>query len=165
MRSTGEVLGMSDNSGLAFFKAQEATKGPLPTEGTILLTVSKRDRASAVEVAKRFDDLGFTINTTKGIHDHLAGEGINTELVLKIHEGRPNILDAIANGEIHLVINTPSGKESATDDSYIRKAAIKHKVPYITTTAAAIASAKGIAAYRKARGEVKSLQEYHKDIG
>ena len=164
MRSTGEVLGMSDNSGLAFFKAQEATKQSLPTEGAILLTVSKRDRASAVEVAKRFDDLGFTIKATKGIHDFLAGQGIHTERILKIHEGRPNILDAIANGEINLVINTPSGKESAVDDSYIRKAAIKHKVPYITTTAAAIASAKGIAAYRRARGEVRSLQEYHKDI-
>ena len=164
MRSTGEVLGMSDNSGLAFFKAQEATKQSLPTEGAILLTVSKRDRASAVEVAKRFDDLGFTIKATKGIHDYLAGQGIHTEQIHKIHEGRPNILDAIANGEINLVINTPSGKESAVDDSYIRKAAIKHKVPYITTTAAAIASAKGIAAYRRARGEVRSLQEYHKDI-
>jgi carbamoyl-phosphate synthase large subunit len=164
MRSTGEVLGMSDNSGLAFFKAQEATKQSLPTEGTILLTVSKRDRASAVEVAKRIDDLGFTIKATKGIHDFLAGQGIHTEWILKIHEGRPNILDAIANGEINLVINTPSGKESAVDDSYIRKAAIKHKVPYITTTAAAIASAKGIAAYRRTRGEVRSLQEYHKDI-
>ena len=164
MRSTGEVLGMSDNSGLAFFKAQEATKQSLPTEGAILLTVSKRDRASAVEVAKRFDDLGFTIKATKGIHDYLAGQGIHTEQIHKIHEGRPNILDAIANGEINLVINTPSGKESAVDDSYIRKAAIKHKVPYITTTAAAIASAKGIAAYRGARGEVRSLQEYHKDI-
>ena len=165
MRSTGEVLGMSDNSGLAFFKAQEATKQSLPTEGSILLTVSKRDWANAVEVAKRFNDLGFIIKTTKGIHDHLAGQGINTEQIFKINEGRPNILDALANGEIHLVINTPSGKESATDDSYIRKAAIKHKVPYITTIAAAIASAKGIAAYRKARGKVKSLQEYHKDIG
>jgi carbamoyl-phosphate synthase large subunit len=164
MRSTGEVLGMADNSGLAFFKAQEATKQGLPTEGTVLLTVSKKDRAGAVEVAKRFDDLGFTIKATKGIGDFLAGQGIQTEPILKIHEGRPNILDAIANSEIHLVINTPSGKMSAVDDSYIRKAAIKHKVPYITTTAAALATAKGIAAYRKTLGAVKSLQDYHEDI-
>jgi carbamoyl-phosphate synthase large subunit len=148
MRSTGEVLGMADNPGLAFFKAQEATKQGLPTEGAVLLTVSKRDQASVVEVAKRFDNLGFTIKATKGTHDYLAGQGINSELIMKIHEGRPNILDAIENKEIHLVVNTPSGKESAVDDSYIRKAAIKHKLPYITTTAAANATAKGIAAYR-----------------
>jgi carbamoyl-phosphate synthase large subunit len=164
MRSTGEVLGMAKNSGLAFFKAQEATKQSLPTEGTVLLTVAKRDWASAVEVAKRFADLGFTIKATRGTHDYLAGHGIQTEVIMKIHEGRPNILDAIANNEIVLVINTPSGKESAVDDSYIRKAAIKHKLPYITTMAAAIATAKGIAAYSKARGTVRSLQEYHADI-
>jgi carbamoyl-phosphate synthase large subunit len=164
MRSTGEVLGMADNSGLAFFKAQEATKQALPTEGTVLITVSKRDQANTIEVAKQFADLGFTIKATKGTHDFLAGHGINTELIMKIHEGRPNIIDAIENKEIHLVVNTPSGKESAVDDSYIRKAAIKHKLPYITTTAAAIATAKGIAAYRTSHGTIKSLQEYHADI-
>ena len=164
MRSTGEVLGMADNFGLAFFKAQEATKQPLPTEGTVLITVSNRDQVNNVEVAKQFADLGFTIKATKGTHDFLAGHGINTELIMKIHEGRPNIIDAIENKEIHLVVNTPSGKESAVDDSYIRKAAIKHKLPYITTMAAAIATAKGIAAYRTSPGSIKSLQEYHADI-
>ncbi|UCD35920.1 MAG: carbamoyl-phosphate synthase large subunit, partial [Nitrospiraceae bacterium] len=164
MRSTGEVLGMAGNSGLAFFKAQEATKQGLPTEGTVLITVSGRDWASAVEAAKRFDDLGFRIMATKGTQEYLASQGIQTELILKIHEGRPNILDAIANKEIQLVVNTPSGKESTVDDSYIRKAAIKHKIPYITTTAGATATAKGIAAYRKERGTVRSLQEYLADV-
>jgi carbamoyl-phosphate synthase large subunit len=164
MRSTGEVLGMADNAGLAFFKSQEATKQSLPVEGCVLLTVSKPDWPSAVEIAKRFAELGFTIKATKGTRDYLAQNGIDTELIMKIHEGRPNIIDAITNGNIQLVVNTPSGKLSAVDDSYIRKTAIKHKLPYITTTAAAIASAKGIAAYRKARGKVKSLQKYHADI-
>lgn len=165
MRSTGEVLGIAGNSGLAFFKSQDAARQKLPIEGTVLITVSKREWANAVEVARRFDELGFSIKATKGTHDYLAGHGIKTELILKLHEGRPNIVDAITNGEIQLVVNTPSGKLSTEDDSYIRKSAIKYKIPYITTTAAAIAAVKGIAAYRQARGEVKSLQSYHADIG
>jgi len=164
MRSTGEVLGLADNSGLAFFKSQDAAKQRLPIHGTVLLTVSKRDWQNAVEVAKRFSDLGFNIKATKGTHDFLAEHGITTGLILKLQEGRPNIVDAITNGEIQLVVNTPSGKLSAEDDSYIRKSAIKYKIPYITTTAAAIAAAKGIAAYRQARGKVRSLQSYHADI-
>ena len=164
MRSTGEVLGMSESSGYAFFKSQEAAKQTLPVEGTVLITVAERDRSGAQEVAKRFAELGFKIKTTRGTGQYLAENGIESELILKMHEGRPNIADAIKNGEIQLVVNTPSGKVSAADDSYIRKAAIKHRVPYITTTAAAIAAAKGIAAYRKGDAGVKSLQEYHADI-
>jgi len=165
MRSTGEVLGLADNYGLAFFKAQEAAGQTLPLEGTLLLTVSSRDRQGALEVATRFSELNFTIKATKGTHQFLADNGIKSDLILKRHEGRPNIVDAITNNEIQLVVNTPSGKLSTIDDSYIRKTAIKYKVPYITTMAAAIAAAKGIAATRKGHGEVKSLQLYHADIG
>jgi len=164
MRSTGEVLGMANNSGIAFYKAQEAANQRLPKEGTVLITVAERDRAGAMETARQFVELGFKIRATEGTHKYLAEHGIHAEPILKIHEGRPNIADAIKNGEIQLVVNTPSGRLSVTDDSYIRKAAIKYKVPFITTTAAAIAAAKGIAAYRKEKGEVRSLQEYHSDL-
>ena len=164
MRSTGEVLGMAEDSGLAFYKAQEAAKQTLPSEGTVLITVADHDRPGAVEVAKRFAELGFAIKATRGTRNHLAEHGIAADPILKMHEGRPNIADAIKNREVQLVVNTPSGKASVTDDSYIRKAAIKYGVPYITTTAAAVAAAKGIAAHRKGHGEVRSLQEYHAAI-
>ncbi|MBW2343009.1 MAG: carbamoyl-phosphate synthase large subunit, partial [Deltaproteobacteria bacterium] len=164
MRSTGEVLGMADSFGLAFYKSQEAAQQVLPSEGTVLLTVSELDRPAVLEVARQFDKLGFKIKATDGTHKFLAGHGIVSEPVSKMHEGRPNIVDGIMNDEIQLVINTPSGKLSKHDDSYIRKSAIKHKVPYITTLAAALAAARGIDRNRKGHGTVKSLQDYHADI-
>ncbi|NVL89589.1 MAG: carbamoyl-phosphate synthase large subunit [Desulfobacterales bacterium] len=164
MRSTGEVLGMSDSFGLAFFKAQEAAYQHLTSNGTVLITVSEMDRQAVLEVAKQFDKLGFKIKATIGTHGFLADNGIESEPIRKMHEGRPNIVDDIKNKEIQLVINTPSGKLSKYDDSYIRKAAIKYKVPYITTIAAANAAARGIAAHRRVQGRVRSLQSYHIDI-
>ena len=164
MRSTGEVLGMADSFGLAFFKAEEAAKQTLPLGGTVLLTVADRDRPGVLEVAQQFANLEFKIRATAGTHKFLAQHSIPAELILKMHEGRPNIVDAIKNKEIHLVINTPSGRLSKHDDSYIRKAAIKYKVPYITTIAAAVAAAKGIAARRQRHARARSLQSYHADI-
>jgi carbamoyl-phosphate synthase large subunit len=164
MRSTGEVLGIADSFGLAFFKAELAAQQILPTEGTILITVSPKDRPAVKDVAEQFSRLGFEIRATQGTHEFLQSRNIGSELIFKMHEGRPNIVDAIMNGEIRLVINTPSGKLSQHDDSYIRKAAIKYKVPYITTLAAAMAAARGIAVYRQAKSGVKSLQRYHADI-
>ncbi|MBM3143124.1 MAG: carbamoyl-phosphate synthase large subunit [Chloroflexi bacterium] len=164
MRSTGEVMGIADSFGLAFFKAQVAAQQLLPINGTVLLSLFSKDLPAALEVAKRFAELGLKIKTTRGTHKFLARHGIKSELILKMHEGRPNIVDGIKNREIQLVINTPSGKLSKYDDSYIRKAAIKYKVTYITTLAAAAAAAKGIAAYRNGKLEVKSLQSYHADI-
>jgi carbamoyl-phosphate synthase large subunit len=164
MRSTGEVLGMADSFGLAFFKAQEAAQQFLPSEGTVLITVSERERPAVLEVAEKFVELGFQIKATNGTHRFLAEHGIESEHILKMHEGRPNIVDGIKNKEIQMVINTPSGKLSKYDDSYIRKTAIKYKIPYVTTLAAAIAAAKGIAAYRQGKGNVRSLQSYHADI-
>jgi len=164
MRSTGEVLGMADSYGLAFFKAQDATQQPLPIEGTVLITVAEPDKKSVIEIAGAFSDLKFKIKATEGTHRLLTDNGIKSEAILKVYEGRPNIVDAIKNGEIQLIINTPSGKLSKHDDSYIRKAAIKYKVPYITTTAAASAAVKGIEARRKGDTAVKSLQSYHAAI-
>ena len=164
MKSTGEVLGIAHSFGLAYWKAQEAIT-PLPTSGTVLLTVAERDRIPAIEVARQFAALGFKIKATVGTRAFLAGYGIATDPILKEHEGRPNITDAIKNKEIQLVINTPSGKLSKYDDSYIRKAAIKYKIPYITTLTAAMAAAKGIAAFKSSGSRVASLQQYNAEIG
>jgi carbamoyl-phosphate synthase large subunit len=164
MRSTGEVLGMADSFGLAYFKAQEATQLTLPSEGTVLITVTSTDRPAVLEVAKQFRDLGFNIKATRGTCEFLTSQGIPCEMVLKLQEGRPNIVDHIKNREFNLIINTPNGRLSKYDDSYIRKSAITYKVPYITTLAAAMAAAKGIKAVRAGHGNVKSLQEYHREI-
>jgi carbamoyl-phosphate synthase large subunit len=164
MRSTGEVLGMAESFGLAFYKAQEAAKQRLPVSGTVLLSLFSKDMPETLEIAQQFDKLGFKIKATKGTYDFLKDHKIKSELINKQHEGRPNIVDGIKNGEIQLVINTPSGKMSNYDDSYIRKTAIKYKVTYITTLAAAVAAVKGITAYVKTKPEVKSLQSYHADI-
>jgi carbamoyl-phosphate synthase large subunit len=164
MRSTGEVLGLANSFGLAFFKAQEATGLPLPSEGTVLITIVDEDKSAVLETARAFAKLGFKIKATEGTLRFLADKGVKSERVLKMHEGRPNIVDAIKNAEIQLIINTPTGKSSKYDDSYIRKAAIKYKVPYITTPAAASAAVKGIAAHRTEPSAVKSLQSYHSAI-
>ena len=165
MRSTGEVLGMSDSFGEAYYKAQEATQTKLPTEGTVLLSVCDRDKGELVEIAEAFHALGFRIIATSGCYDMITKAGIPAEKIFKIYEGRPNIADQIANGEIQLLVNTPAGKTSASDDSYIRKSAIKHRIPYITTMAAAKASAEGIRALiENKQFGVKSLQAYHADI-
>ncbi|MCE5229804.1 carbamoyl-phosphate synthase large subunit [bacterium] len=164
MRSTGEVLGLADSFGLAFYKAEQAAGGELPTEGTVLITVAETDRPAVLEVARRFEKVGMRILATLGTHAFLREHNIPCERIDKLHEGRPNILDAIVNKEIQLIVNTPSGKLSQHDDSYIRKAAIRHKVPYITTLAAAVAAAKGIEARRAGRGTLHSLQEYHAAI-
>ena len=163
MQSTGEVLGIADSFPLAYWKAQESVT-PLPSTGTVLITVSERDHQAVVEIARQFSDLGFTIKATSGTHDRLATNGIRSDVILKEHEGRPNITDAIKNKQIQLIINTPEGKLSKYDDSYIRKAAVKYRVPYITTLAAATAAVKGIAARRNGKVNVKSLQSYHAGI-
>jgi carbamoyl-phosphate synthase large subunit len=165
MRSTGEVLGLADSYGRAFFKAQEGTGTMLPLSGAVLITVAEQDRAGGLEAAKKFTRLGFKIFATEGTQAYLDQNGVASELIKKMHEGRPNIADAIKNDEIQLVVNTPIGRLSIHDDSYIRKAAIKHKIPYITTTAAANAAAEGIAACRtEGKGQVRSLQEYHQQL-
>jgi carbamoyl-phosphate synthase large subunit len=165
MRSTGEVLGLAQSFGQAFFKAQEATQSPLPTEGSVLFTIADRDKPSAVESARRFQELGFEIFATEGTHQFLKDKGIETVCVSKLGETRPNLVDLVKSRRVQLMINTPSGQRGAADSSNIRRAAIKYKIPYITTTAAASAAAKGIDARRRDIPAVRSLQEYHHAIG
>ncbi|MCX6327292.1 MAG: carbamoyl-phosphate synthase large subunit [Bacteroidia bacterium] len=164
MRSTGEVLGMADSYGMAFFKAQEATQTPLPVYGTVLITIADRDKDRIIETAQNFRDMGFSILSTGGTKLFLEKHGIAANLILKVHEGRPNIVDAIKNGEINLVVNTPAGRLSEYDDSYIRKNAIKYKIPYITTTSAALSSSLGIKERQNGEYKVRSLQDYHSAI-
>ncbi|MDH7503541.1 MAG: carbamoyl-phosphate synthase large subunit [Verrucomicrobiota bacterium] len=165
MRSTGEVLGLAPSFGLAYFKAEEAAGPPLPLQGTVFISVADRDKPGVVGVARRFLELGFKIKATVGTMAMLQEHGIACERSYKYHEPqRPNVVDEIKSHAIDLVINTPSGKTSATDDAYIRQAAIKYKVPCVTTIAAANAAAVGIAAARVGQSTVKSLQAYHKDV-
>lgn len=165
MRSTGEVLGLSTYYGEAFYKAQEATQTLLPTSGTVLISVNRKDKDEVIEIAQLFEQAGFKILATSGTYAIITAAGVKAEKVKKLQEGRPNINDLITNGSIDLIINSPSGKESAHDDSYLRKAAIKAKIPYVTTIAGARATAKGIL-YVQAHGDsdVKSLQELHSEI-
>ena len=165
MRSTGEVLGLSHSYGEAFFKAQEATQSRLPLEGTVLISVNRKDKAEVVEAARQFAQDGFHIVATGGTWEVLTEAGVPAEKVKKLYEGRPNVLDLITNGKIQMVVNSPVGKDSVHDDSYLRKAAIKAKIPYMTTIAAAMASASGIH-YVKTHGmeAVHSLQELHSAI-
>ncbi len=165
MRSTGEVLGLSKSYGEAFFKAQEGIQSKLPLEGTVLISVNRKDKEEVIEVAKSLEADGFKILATQGTYDSITAAGVNATCVKKIYEGRPNVYDMITNGEINLIINSPVGKSSVNDDSYLRKAAIKAKVPYVTTVAAAKATADGIH-YIKNNPESKpeSLQEFHAEI-
>ncbi|MCI5584535.1 MAG: carbamoyl-phosphate synthase large subunit [Lachnospiraceae bacterium] len=162
MRSTGEVLGLSDSYGEAFYKAQEATQSKLPMGGTVLFSVNNRDKKEVAEIAKGFHDVGFDIIATGTTCDVINQAGIPAKKVKKLYEGRPCILDIITNKEVDFIVNTPAGKESISDDSYLRKAAIKAKIPYMTTMAAARATVEGLH-YMKAHGnsELRSLQELH----
>lgn len=165
MRSTGEVLGLSRSFGEAFYKAQEATQTKLPLDGTVLISVSNRDKPEVVEVAQDFVRAGFKIIASKHTCELLRANNIEAEKINKLQEGRPNMLDLITNEKIDIIVNTPSGKESKNDDSYLRKAAIKKKVPYVTTMAAAKAAVKGILTVKEhGSSEVKSLQELHSEI-
>ena len=166
MRSTGDVLGLSPSFGEAFFKAQEGASSKLPLEGTVLISVNDKDKPEVVEVAKSFAEDGFKVLATGGTYDLLYKSGVPAEKVTKLSEGRPIILDLITNGKIDMVINTPIGKNSVHDDSYLRKAAIKARIPYMTTIAAAKATAHGIHYIKtdKTGSQLKSLQELHAEI-
>lgn len=165
MRSTGEVLGMAECFGEAFYKAQEAAGSNIPLTGTVLISVNDKDKAEVVEVAKGFHQCGFKILATGGTYDLIVANSIPAKKIFKLHQGRPNILDAITNGEINIIVNTPIDKKSAHDDSYIRKAAIRGKVSYFTTIAAAKAGVAGIKQMKNNQGAgILSLQEIHRNI-
>ena len=165
MRSTGEVLGLAETFGLAYYKSQEAALSPLPTKpGKMLVSLSEKPDDAAV-AAKNFTDIGFEIVGTEGTVKFLWEKGVPATMVAKIGQGRPDVLDLIKNGEICLILNTPSGRRDArADDNSIRRAAIKYRVPYLTTIAAALAASEGIKAAREGKGEVRSLQSYHAAI-
>lgn len=165
MRSTGEVLGLSSHYGEAFYKAQEATQSKLPLSGTVLISVNRKDKAEIAEIAATFVKAGFDILATGNTYETIHAAGIPARLVKKLYEGRPNILDEMTNGKIDLIVNSPAGKESVHDDSYLRKTAIKYKIPYMTTAAAAKATAEGIYYVKThSSSEVKSLQQWHGEI-
>jgi len=165
MRSTGEVLGLSGTVGEAFFKAAEAAKSTLPLKGAVLISVNTEDKPEAAEIAESFHKCGFTIYATEGTCKKIRESGIPAEFVNKNYEGRPDVTDLIINGKLDLIINSPIGKNSIHDDSYLRKAAIKARVPYITTIAAARAAAEGIRVINeKGNSDVRSLQELHGEI-
>ncbi|MBM3244583.1 MAG: carbamoyl-phosphate synthase large subunit [Candidatus Omnitrophica bacterium] len=161
MRATGEVMGIDRDFGLAFFKAQESAGTKLPVEGNVLVTVTDKDKDELLPLAAKLAQQGFKILATENTHRFLAEKGVNSILIKKLHEGRPNIADAIKNREIHLIINTPIGRMSAFDDSYIRMLAIQYKIPYVTTMSAARATVDGIDSVKKKKSEPLSLQEFH----
>ena len=165
MRSTGEVLGLADTFGLAYYKSQEAAGLPLPTEAGKLLVSLSEKQEDAVAAVRKFVELGFEVVATEGTAKFLSDHGVAAKAVAKIGEGRPDVLDAIKNREVTIIINTPSGRRDArADDCRIRQAAIKYKIPYLTTLAAAVAASEGIAAAMSGKGEVRSLQSYHAAI-
>lgn len=164
MRSTGEVLGLAQSFGEAFYKAQEATDLRLPLTGTVLISVNDRDKAEMVEVAKGFAENGFKILATGGSYEKIIQNNIPAEKIHKLGKGRPNILDAITNGQIDIIVNTAIDKKGV-DDSYIRKAAIKGRISYVTTMAAAKATIAGIKEIKlNMAAGVRSLQELHSQI-
>ena len=161
MRATGEVMGLADTFGLAYYKAQIAAGGALPLEGTALITVASDQRGEELlEVAKSLRELGFAIVATEGTKDYLERNGIDVKIVCKLSEGRPNVADLIKNHSVQLIINTPADHGSKIDDSFIRMMAIQYRIPYMTTLAAATASVAGIRAARQNNIVPKSLQEY-----
>jgi carbamoyl-phosphate synthase large subunit len=161
MRSTGEAMGLADSFGMAFAKAQIAAEGSLPLEGTIFVTVNDADKPTVLPIVRRFHELGFRILATEGTQRYLRGRGVPAERVMKVHEGRPNAIDLIVSGDVHLLINTPLGKFTQVDDYAIRRAALVHRVPYTTTMSAASAACDAIIALRSRTGSVRSLQEWH----
>jgi carbamoyl-phosphate synthase large subunit len=161
MRSTGEVMGISESFGSAFAKAQLAADNGLPSSGALLITVNDHDKPTVAPIARRFADMGFTIMATGGTAKFLRSRGIPSKRVMKVHEGRPHGIDLIVNGEVQILINTPLGKHSQRDDYTMRQAAVAHRVPYFTTLSAASAACDAILALRFRPPSVRSLQEWH----
>ena len=164
MRSTGEVMGISDSFGGAFAKSQIAAANGLPLQGTVLITVNDSDKPTVTPIARRFHEMGFKIVATLGTARYLRGRGVPARAVLKVHEGRPNCYDLLVNGEVQLLINTPLGKHSQIDDYRLRQGAIVHRVSYTTTMSAASAASDAILALRSREASVRSLQEWQSQI-
>ncbi len=161
MKSTGEVMGIDADLGLAFAKSQIASQWPLPIAGNVFISVKDADKPNVIAIAREYAELGFGIISTSGTAAHLAAAGLEVIKVFKVAEGRPNVLDLVKNGQIQFIINTPSGKTPRQDEVKIRTAALTERIPIMTTVRAASASAKGIRSLQKGGITVKSLQEYH----
>jgi carbamoyl-phosphate synthase large subunit len=164
MRSTGEVMGISDSFGSAFAKSQLAASNGLPLEGSVLITVNDHDKGTVTPIARRFHEMGFRILATRGTAAYLRARGIPADRVLKVHEGRPNCLDMIVNRDVQLLINTPLGKHAQVDDYLLRQAAIVNRVSYTTTMSAASAASDAILSLRSRRSRVRSLQAWQGDL-
>ncbi len=160
MKSTGEVMGIDQDFGMAFAKSQMAANSSLPLKGTVFVSVKNKDKRTVIFIAKRLSDMGFKLVATQGTAQALTSNGMEVTIVRKVHEGRPNVVDLIKNGEVQLIMNTPAGKGPRSDDFQIRRTAVVYNVPCITTLSACAAAANGIEAMRKHEIRVKSLQEY-----
>jgi carbamoyl-phosphate synthase large subunit len=165
MRSTGEVMGSARGFGMAYAKAEQAAGDALPTGGTVFVSTHDRDKPALVPVARRLSELGFALIATGGTAELLSREGLAVESILKVHEGRPNIEDAIRSGRIQLIVNTPIGRQAAHDDTYLRKAALDYAVPTVTTLAGARAAVEAIAALQHETLEINALQDLHPAAG
>ena len=165
MRSTGEVMGSARGFGMAYAKAEQAAGDALPTSGTVFVSTHDRDKPALVPVCRRLSELGFALIATGGTAELLAREGLAVEAVLKVHEGRPNIEDAIRSGRIQLIVNTPIGRQAEHDDTYLRKAALDYAVPTVTTLAGARAAVEAIAALQHETLEINALQDLHPATG
>jgi carbamoyl-phosphate synthase large subunit len=161
MRSTGEVMGIADSFGMAFAKAQISADGSLPLGGAVFVTVNDHDKATVVPIARRFHEMGFRVLATEGTSRYLRARGVPADRVLKVHEGRPNVLDLVVSGQVQLLINTPLGKLTQRDDYILRRVALQQRVPYTTTMSAAAAACDAVIALRSRTGEVRPLQEWH----
>lgn len=164
MRSTGEVMGIDYNMGLSFFKAEMSAENSLPLDGIVFISVRDEDKAEIAEVARRFANAGLRIIATGGTCEYLRGSGVPAERVRKIYNGSPNVLDYIRRGEVKLIINTPTTKQSVKDGFQIRRSAVDYHVPYITTVQAARAAAEAIENALRGRLTIKALDEYHREV-
>jgi carbamoyl-phosphate synthase large subunit len=161
MRSTGEVMGVADNFGEAFAKAQLSAGQKLPTQGTVFISVNEQDKPNVADVALRFVDMGFKLVATHGTADLIEAAGMSVERVFKVKEGRPNAVDLIKGDRIQLIVNTPHGPDPYFDEKAIRRAAVQGRIPTITTLSAARAAAEGIAALQRGEVKVQALQRLH----
>ncbi|MCS7009144.1 MAG: ATP-grasp domain-containing protein, partial [Chthoniobacterales bacterium] len=161
MKSTGEVMGIDSNLGMAYAKAQMSALPPLPKQGNVFISVKDTDKPVAIEIARAFEKMGFQIFATRGTASSLAAAGISAQSVDRIGEGRPHVLDLIKNNQIHFILNTPSGKKPREDEVKIRSAAIAHRIPVMTTLRGALASIEAIRELQRKPLEVRCLQEYH----
>jgi carbamoyl-phosphate synthase large subunit len=163
MKSTGEVMGIDKDLGAAFAKAQFAAGQKLPTQGTMFISVQDRDKPAALGVAKSFHEMGFTIMATRGTATFLEENDVPTVTVKKVSAGRPHVVDAITNNEIQFILNTGASSQTKRDGFDIRRAAIKYKIPYATTTDGARAIGSAIQAMKKETLSVKPVQDYHRE--